>query len=528
MRDKEAEHELKLDGVKARSNKHQPPRRRRWPLIVAVVPLALLAVPVILFLTHWPFTREKITAEIQQTFPGPVEIQRFHRSYFPRPGCAAEGITVRGSSRDLQRPIITARKLIVQGAYRSVLTLSKSIQIRSEGLRAFLPPHYDGRSERQSTGKGTSKTIINDLEIDNAVLEIGREENQPVHFDVHHLKAGPIRADTEMKFSVQLTNPMPRGEVKVDGHLGPWRADKVPDIAISGSYTFVNADLGVFSAIAGAVSSAGKFDGVLGKIAVEGWTRSPNFEIRSSGHPVSVEGRFRAHVNGTNGDVFLRDTSFSWQNTTLLAIGEITSRAHQKGKTVDVDLTVHRGRIQDLMRLVMHSDPTMDGPASFRGKAVLPPGNVKFIERVQFAADFGIDDAQFTRLHAQQGVDKLSERARGDKDNDPERVLSDLKGHVLLRDGVARFTNATFAVPAAVAQFGGKCNMVTKQLDLHGQLRIAATVSQTATGFKSVLLKVVDPFFKNKKRHAGGDVPVKMTGTFAHPQFGIDLLHHPQ
>ncbi len=36
-----------------------------------------------------------------------------------------------------------------------------------------------------------------------------------------------------------------------------------------------------------------------------------------------------------------------------------------------------------------------------------------------------------------------------------------------------------------------------------------------------MMLKVLDPFFK--KKHAGYVMPVKITGTYEHPLFGLDL-----
>jgi hypothetical protein len=38
---------------------------------------------------------------------------------------------------------------------------------------------------------------------------------------------------------------------------------------------------------------------------------------------------------------------------------------------------------------------------------------------------------------------------------------------------------------------------------------------------KALILKVLDPFFK--KKHAGYMMPVKITGTYEHPSFGLDL-----
>jgi hypothetical protein len=41
------------------------------------------------------------------------------------------------------------------------------------------------------------------------------------------------------------------------------------------------------------------------------------------------------------------------------------------------------------------------------------------------------------------------------------------------------------------------------------------------TGFKSVLLKVVDPFFRQKDG-TGSVIPIKISGSRSAPQFGLD------
>jgi hypothetical protein len=52
-------------------------------------------------------------------------------------------------------------------------------------------------------------------------------------------------------------------------------------------------------------------------------------------------------------------------------------------------------------------------------------------------------------------------------------------------------------------------------------LRMQAKLSQTMTGFKSWLLKPVDPFFS--KGGAGAVLPIKITGTRQNPSFGLEL-----
>jgi hypothetical protein len=59
--------------------------------------------------------------------------------------------------------------------------------------------------------------------------------------------------------------------------------------------------------------------------------------------------------------------------------------------------------------------------------------------------------------------------------------------------------------------------------DFHGTLRLDAKLSQMTTGWKSILLKPVDPFFS--KNGAGTQVPFKVTGTRSEPRFGLDFHH---
>jgi hypothetical protein len=61
-------------------------------------------------------------------------------------------------------------------------------------------------------------------------------------------------------------------------------------------------------------------------------------------------------------------------------------------------------------------------------------------------------------------------------------------------------------------------------MDFHGTLRMQAKLSQTMTGFKSLLLKPVDPFFR--KGGAGAVLPIKITGTRQNPSFGLELRRH--
>jgi len=69
----------------------------------------------------------------------------------------------------------------------------------------------------------------------------------------------------------------------------------------------------------------------------------------------------------------------------------------------------------------------------------------------------------------------------------------------------------------------GKYGLDGAMFDFHGLLKTDAKLSQMTAGWKSILLKPVDPFFH--KHGAGAEIPFKITGTRSEPHFGLDLGH---
>ena len=65
-----------------------------------------------------------------------------------------------------------------------------------------------------------------------------------------------------------------------------------------------------------------------------------------------------------------------------------------------------------------------------------------------------------------------------------------------------------------------------RQFDMHGMVRTDARASEMVTGWKSWLLKAVDPFLA--KNGAGMEVPIQITGTRSDPHFGLDFHHQAQ
>jgi hypothetical protein len=155
-------------------------------------------------------------------------------------------------------------------------------------------------------------------------------------------------------------------------------------------------------------------------------------------------------------------------------------------------------------------------------KVEIPPGERPFLEKVKLQGVFGVDEGSFTKEQTQEDVNKLSAGARGENKDDAETVLSDLTGHVVLENGIANFSDLSFHVPGAEARMRGSSNIINHKIDLHGPMKVDTAISKTTTGMKALMLKVMDPFFKKKKK--GEVVPVHILGTYEHPQFGLDLM----
>ena len=85
------------------------------------------------------------------------------------------------------------------------------------------------------------------------------------------------------------------------------------------------------------------------------------------------------------------------------------------------------------------------------------------------------------------------------------------------------FPKLHYQVPGAKIDLAGKYSLDGNQFDFHGKARMDAKLSHMVTGWKSILLKPVDPFFS--KHGVGTEVPVKVTGTKSEPHFGLDFGH---
>lgn len=504
--------------------------RRLAVFALALVVVVLLAA-IIFLIFRWPFSRVAVVSELEEESFSKVSVGSFHGTYFPHPGCVLGHVVFQHNPKAGTPPLVTVDKIKIEGSF-SGLFRRHVARVVAEGMHILVPSKATG--ERFETPQRPT-VEIDDLVANGAILEVASSDpdKRPLKFDFHEFILRHGGGNGPASFGAKLFNPEPPGEISTKGKFGPWNTNNVGKTPVSGEYLFERADLGVFHGISGFLSSSGKFDGELDHIEVDGNTDAPLFAVTVSSHQVDLRTQFHAVVNGENGDTFLKQVATTFGKTTVWTAGSVAGEAGHVGKTTALDLMAKDGRIQDLLLLFTQSPHApMSGIVSLNAKVFLPPGKRRFLEKVQVKGDFGIDAGSFTKSDTQQGVNSLSQGARGDehgkseKDDkdasDPETVLSDLKGHVELKNGTARFSNLSFSVPGALAQLQGTYNLLNEKIDLRGTLKTNAEVSKTTHGVRALMLKVLDPFFKNKHRE-GYTAPVKISGTYEHPLFGLDL-----
>lgn len=498
-----------------------PPRFPRGTkiilLIAAVLICAVAACATIFWNQIWPFTKRAVLQDLQESSDSSVTVRSFHRTYFPAPGCVLEGVEFHHGNRQFK--LITIDKLTIEGSYSGILTKHVP-RIRVEGGHVFIPPFGSNLSFQTQH----SSLVIEEIIANGTIVEFASKDphGEPLRFGISEGVLRNVRWNSPFSYQLKVQNPEPPGEITTHGKFGAWATGNPGETPISGEYTFERADLSYYEGIAGTLASNGNYAGVLKHINISGSTDVPDFEVKSGGHKVHLVTQFAAFVDAIHGDTFLQRVNARFGRTSLIVAGSVAGVTGRPGKAALLNFSSPQGRIEDILGLFVQAPRSpMSGATTLAGKVEIPSGGQPFLKKVRIQGKFGIDAGEFSSSKTQEGVNKLSAGARGEKMEDAETVLTDLKGQVTLQSGVSTFSGLSFGVPGAKARMYGTYNLLNQKIDLHGRLWVDTEISKTETGIKAQLLKAMNPFFKKKKK--GEVVPVHIGGTYDHPEFGLDV-----
>src|SRR3982074_3157396 len=513
----------------------------RWHWIVGISLLFIVVITVvstavgILIYNARPILRTRVIETLSARFKSKVELDAFDVSLVKGFQVSGEGLRLFGDGDPNNhepgvQPLISVTEFRFRMGIKDFLRSPMRVKtVYVKGLKLNLPPR-EQRAQMKNMGPegGKIKILVDSFVCDGAQLIINtlRPGKLPLEFDIKSLKMTSIRPDGPMHFEGDLTNPKPVGNVLSSGSFGPWQADSPRDTPVSGTYSFNHADLGTIKGIGGVMAATRKYAGPLDNIVVDGKTDTPDFRVATSGRIVPLHTEFHAIVDGTSGDTYLQPVKAKILTSWLVAKGSVVHTKDPKGHRVNLDVVIEKGRIEDLLKLAVRTDPPiMTGLVRLKTKFDLPPGERDVPNRLKLAGALEGSGAHFTNPKLQTKVDALSRRSQGKpklvQGKSPDDVSSDLKGSFSLANGIISFSQLAFQVPGTRVNLTGTYSLDGNQFDFHGKARMDAKLSHMVTGWKAILLKPADPFFS--KNGAGTELPVKVTGTKSEPHFGADF-----
>ena len=509
--------------------------------------LLLLSLPIAVE----PRIKQRLMNALGERFDSEVQLETLTVSLFPSPRLSGRGLVLRHKHRTDVPPLVMIASFSGEAGLMGLLSDPVRISnIRLEGLEINVPPgglslnddepddpsksadqpgksvtsdDQDQRTDGDDNDRETSPLIVRNLQSERAVLRILRRKpgKAPRVFEIGQLDMKDVGADHPWPFRANLTNPKPPGRIQTEGTFGPWQTEEPSRTPLAASYRFENADLGVFDGITGILNSSGAFKGVLERIEVDGTTSMPAFALADVGNGMPLETQFHSIVDGTNGNTLLQPVEATLGTTKILATGGVVEREGEDGRTVELDVVIDAGRLEDILRLAVKGPrPPMSGVMKLSTTFLLPPGDRDAIQKLRLDGNFSVDRAEFTKAQVQDKVDAFSTKARGVKDDTPDPVVSNFRGTFTMRDGTIHFSNVTFAMPGARVSVNGRFVMESEALDFRGIVRLDAKLSQLTTGVKSFFLKVVDGLFRHDDITV---VPITIGGTADKPQVGLDF-----
>ena len=519
------------------SSSKRPRRLRRWLIGVGLALILAAAASIPYIDARWPYRYRNVEPLLETVFASKIKIDRYHRTYFPNPGFVAEGLTLRRNSASDLPPVGSAGKLLVQGRWIDLLLLRQRVRLVDvDGLHVVIPA-VGSRANREDFPPGSSAdfagptTIVERLYIHDATLDIMRTNGERYSFPIRRLAILNLRQGQAIAYTVDMQNARPTGRIQATGSFGPLLPDNLGATPVSGKFTFAPVNLADIHGIGGSLSATGNFHGVLTAIEADAMSDIPDFAV-GSGKATKVTASAQGTVNGLNGNVVLHAVEVRTGTTTVHVQGNIVGAP----KATNLDLSVTNGRAEDILRPFLHDEAPLAGAVSLRSHAYLAPSRegLKFLQRLQVDGSFDIPAERLTSRATEKELSAFSGRARGLKpaeevstpggQSGSADVLSSLAGRTKIRNGVVSTDRLSFDMPGAGVDLNGTFNLHDLTVHMLGNLRMQADISHVTTGFKSLLLKPLIPFFK--KDNAGAVIPIAVTGGPGQYKVSQNLLHH--
>jgi hypothetical protein len=482
--------------------------------------------------------REHIISAVSNRFASRVDVDAAMVNIVPRPAISGRRLRIQLRNADAEMPpLVSVNSFEASAPFAgligprvqlgNVTLVGTDIRIPPGGLKPAVSS-LDTGQPTATRREDRASIVIDEIVSRDARLEIAtRKANKlPRVFEIHDLVMHGFGLPEGARFQAGVTNAIPRGRVETTGVFGPWLTEEPTLTPIRGEYSFRHANLDDIKGIGGILSSVGQYRGTLERIEVDGQTETPDFSIDLANQPVPLFTRFKAIVDGTNGDTWLDRVDARLGQSNIVASGAIVRERDVKGRHVALDIQIRDARIEDVLRLaVKAAKAPMTGRMELTTTFLLPAGERDVIDRLNLNGRFSLAQARFSNIDVQRRIEALSLRARGDENAEAtgtgSSVVSNLRGRFVMRGAKIDFTELTFSIPGAEVQLAGLYDLHSESLDFKGELLVDATLADMTSGFKSFLARLAQPFFR---REGGGSrFPIKISGPRSKPEFGLDM-----
>jgi len=439
-----------------------------------------------------------------------------------------EDIVLRHKGRRDVAPMFVMKRFTFDVDLGVLFKSPKRVQLVTiDGMEINIPPKGErpdlGDEDKENHAAENTDVIVDEVLVNDSRLALipGDPKKTTLRFELHKIRLESAGKNVAMKYDASLTNAKPPGEIVSKGTFGPWAAGEPGDTPLAGDYVFDNADLGVFTGIAGILNSTGTFAGTLDSITAKGQATVPKFRLKQAGNPIPLKTQFEVLVDGTKGNTVLRPVIGTLGTTTFTTSGAVIKHEDDEHRTINLDVDMPNGQLRDLLTVAMKGEPFMEGRIALKTKIDIPPLSGKVREKLLLDGQFDITQGKFLKSQIQDQIDSLSRRGQGQPKNMAiDEVVLAMAGKFKLQDERIAFDALSFAVPGSGVDLTGIYDLDQDVLDFHGTLRLDAKVSQTMTGWKHWLLKPVDPFFS--KDGAGTLLKIQVVGSSKEPKFGRD------
>jgi len=511
--------------------------QRRWRrlLFLLLIAFGIVATGIILVISRAePILKTRVIETLSARFKSRVELASLHVFILHGLQVSGSGLQIYGATDPNPyepgvQPILLVNEFRFSTSLRNLFREPMRVAtIYVSGMTINIPPKEDRGTFNQNVRHAKTSIAVGQFVCENTKLLINTSKpgHAPLEFDIGKITMTDIGPGQPFHFKAKLINPKPVGDIQSSGEFGPWQEFSPRDTPVQGDYLFQNADLSTLKGIAGILSSTGSYKGTLGHIEADGETNTPDFRLARTGHPVPLHTDFHAIIDGDNGDTYLDPVKARLLNSLITATGKVVKVESPSGRDIELNVVLDHARIEDLLRLgVKTNPPIMTGPIAMKTRLSIYPGPDDVVDRMKLAGSFQIPAAHFNNEKLQSKIDSLSLRSQGKPRlaHQPyfADVASELKGNFDLNHGLLSFSSLHFLIPGTHADLSGQYSLDGQLFDFHGILKLEAKLSQMTTGWKSILLKPVDPFFK--KDGAGTEVPFRVSGSRSSPEFNLDF-----